>query len=158
MYKGKIHDVALKQICDFAKCTESSLEIKVRSVQQQANSFDCGVFSVTFLVDALDGNKDIGQNYNVEKMRFHFLTCLKNGGFSPFPRSTEKSKVCASTILFVDVYCICRRPFFEYEVEEDPKMSMANCSKCNEWYHRKCVTIPKNIFENSRLDWVCPYC
>ena len=91
-------------------------------------------------------------------MRFHFLTCLKNGVFSPFPRRTERSKVCASTILFVDVYCICRRPFFEYEVEEDPKMSMANCSKCNEWYHRKCVTIPKNIFENSRLDWVCPYC
>ena len=127
-------------------------------MQQQVNSIDCGVFSVALLVDALDGNNDIGQNYNVEKTKFYFSTCLKNGVFSPFPRSTERSKVCASTILFVDVYCICRTPFFEYEVEEDPKMFMANCSKCNEWYHCKCVTIPKNIFENSRLDWVCPYC
>ena len=91
-------------------------------------------------------------------MRFHFLTCLKNGVFSPFPRRTERSKVCASIILFVNVCNICRRPFFEYEVEEDPKVFMANCCKCNEWYHLKCVTIPKNIFENSRLDWVCPYC
>ena len=91
-------------------------------------------------------------------MRFHFLTCLKNGVFSPFPRRTERSKVCSSTILFVNVCNICRRPFFEYEVEEDPKVFMANCCKCNEWYHLKCVTIPKNIFENSRLDWVCPYC
>ena len=91
-------------------------------------------------------------------MRFHFLTCLKNGVFSPFPRRTERSKVCASTILFVNVCNICRRPFFEYEVEEDPKVFMANYCKCNEWYHLKCVTIPKNIFENSRLDWVCPYC
>ena len=101
---------------------------------------------------------DIGQNYNAEKMRFHFLTCLKDEVFSPFPRSTERSKVCASAILFVDVYCICRKPFFEFEVEEDPKMFMANCSKCNEWYHQKCVTIPENIFENRRLEWICPHC
>ena len=70
---------------------------------QQLNSFDCAVFSVAFLVNALDGNNDIGQNYNVEKMRFGFLTCLKNGVLSPFPRSAERSKVCASTILFADV-------------------------------------------------------
>ena len=91
-------------------------------------------------------------------MRFHFLTCLKNEVFSLFPRGTERSKVCASAILFVDVHCICRRPFSEYEVEEDPKMFMANCSKCNELYHCKCVTIPEKDFENNRLDWVCPHC
>ena len=62
-------------------------------------------------------------------MRFHFLTCLKNEVFSRFPRSTKRSKVCALAILFVDVYCICRRPFFENEVEEDPKMFMGNCRK-----------------------------
>ena len=45
-YKGKVLDVALKQICDLANCTESTLEIKVRSLQQQLNSFDYGVFSV----------------------------------------------------------------------------------------------------------------
>ena len=158
MYKRKILDVALKKLCDLANCTESALEIKVRSLQQQLNSFDCGVFSVAFLIDALDGNNDIGQNYNDKEMRFHFLICLLNKVFSPFPKSTERSKVCASKILFVDVYYICRRPFFEYEVEEHPKMFMAKCRKCSEWYHRKCVTIPGNIFENSRLDWVFPYC
>ena len=124
MKKWKIHDVALKQICDLVNCTESTLEIKVRSVMQQLNSFDCCVFSVAFLVDALDGNNDIGRNYNAEKMRFHFRTCLKNEFCCPFPRSAKRSKVCASTILFVDVYCICHWPFFEYEVEEDPKMFM----------------------------------
>ena len=114
--------------------------------------------SAAFLVNALDSNNDIGQNYNAEKMRFHFLTCLKNEVFSPFPRSTKRSKVFAPTLLFVDVYCICRRPFFKCEVEEDPKVFIANCSKCNEWYHRKCVRIPDNIFENNRLGWTCPYC
>ena len=67
MYKRKIQVVALKQICDLANCTESTLEIKVRSVQQQLHSFDCGVFSVAFLADARDGNNDIGQNYNAEE-------------------------------------------------------------------------------------------
>ena len=132
--------------------------MKIRSVKQKLNSINSGVFSVAFLLDALDGNNDIRQNYNAEEMRFHLPTCFKNEVFSPFPRSTERSKVCAPTILFFDIYCICRRPFFEYEVEEDPKMFMANCSKCNEWYHCKSVTIPENIFENSRLHWVCAYC
>ena len=72
MYKGKIHDAALKQIYDLANCTQSTLEIKVRSVQEQLNSFDCDLISVAFLVDALDGNNDIGQNHNAEEMRFHF--------------------------------------------------------------------------------------
>ena len=151
-YKGKIHDVALKQICDLVNCTESTLEIKVRCVLQQLNSFDCGVFSFAFLVDALDGSNDIGRNDNAEKMRFNFRTCLKNEVFSPLPRSTKRSKVCASTILFANVYYICRWPFFEHEVEEDPNIFMFTCSKYNEWYHRKCVTIPENIFENSRRD------
>ena len=80
------------------------------------------MFSVAFLIDALDGNNGIGQNCSDKEMRFHFLICLLNKVFSPFPKSTERSKVCASTILFVDVYYTCRRPFFEYEVEEHPKM------------------------------------
>ena len=62
-YKGKINKVALKQICDLVNCTESTLEIKVRSVLQQLNSFDCCAFSVAFLVDALDGNNDISKKY-----------------------------------------------------------------------------------------------
>ena len=158
MYKGKIHDAALKQIYDLANCTQSTLEIKVRSVQEQLNSFDCDLISVAFLVDALDGNNDIGQNHNAEEMRFHFQICLKNELFSPFPRNTERSKVFAPRTLSVDVYCICRRPCFESDGEEDREVFMANCSKCNEWYHCKCVTISENIFENSRLDWVCPCC
>ena len=52
-------------------------------MQQQLNSLDCDVFSVAFYVDAFDGNKDIGQHYNAEKMRFNFLTCFKNEVFSP---------------------------------------------------------------------------
>ena len=149
-YKGKIQEVALRQICDLVNCTESAIEIKVCSVQQQLNCFNSGVFFVTFLVNALDGHNDIGQNYNAEKMRFHFRACLTNEVFGPFLRSTKRSKVLASTILFVDIYCIYRWLFFEYGVEEDPKMFMVNCSKCGEWYHRKCI--PKNIFENRRLD------
>ena len=43
---------------------------KVCSVQQQLHSSDCGVFSIAFYFDALDGNNDIGWHNNAEKMRF----------------------------------------------------------------------------------------
>ena len=91
-------------------------------------------------------------------MGFHFLTCLRNEVFGPITRNTKRSQVCASAILFGDVYCICCRPFFEYELEQHPKMFMANCSECNVSYHQKCITIPENNFENSRLNWLCPHC
>lgn len=127
LHKAKLHNLGLKIICDVANCTESTLEVEVRSVQQQLNSFDCGVFSVAFLLDVLDGNNE-KTNYNSEKMRCHFLSSLKNTFFSPFPKSTNRSKVCASTILIADVYCICHWPFFEYEIEQEPEMFMANSS------------------------------
>ena len=39
-------------------------------MQQQLKSFDFGVFSVAFYVDALVDNNDIGQDSNAEKMSF----------------------------------------------------------------------------------------
>ena len=107
---------------------QNLLQSKVCSVQQQLKSFDFGAFSVAFYVDALVDNNDIGQHSNAEKMRFHFLTCLKNEVFKPFSRSTKRSKACTSSIYFVDIFCICHRPLFEYEEEQDLKMFMANWS------------------------------
>ena len=72
---------------------------KFCSVQQ--HYIDCGVFSIAFYADALDGYNDIGQYNNAEKMSFCFLTCLKNEVFSPFRRSTKRSKTCSSTIFFL---------------------------------------------------------
>ena len=103
-------------------------------MQQQLKSFDFDAFSVAFYVDALVDNNDIGQHSNAEKMRFHFLTCLKNEVFKPFSRSTKRSKACTSSIYFVDIFCICHRPLMkksmkiEYEEEQDLKMFMANWS------------------------------
>ena len=67
-------------------------------MQQRLNSFQWGVSSAAFYVDALDDDSDTGQHCNAEKV------------FSPFQRITKRSKVCTSTIYFVDIFYICRRP------------------------------------------------
>ena len=59
-------------------------------------------------------------------MRLNFRTYLRNEVFSLFTRSTKISKICESTIFFADVYRIFRGPIFPYDVEQDPKMFMAN--------------------------------
>ena len=35
---------------------------------------------------------------------------------------------------------------------------MALCNGCNEWYHRECKRIPKEVFERSDVDWLCDSC
>lgn len=100
-------------------------------MQQQLYFFNFSVFSFAFLVNAPDNNYDIGQHYNAEKMRFRFVTCINNDVVNPLPCSIKRMKVRAANILFADVYCVSRRLLFEYEVDQDPKMSVGNCSKCS---------------------------
>ena len=94
----------------------------------QQHYIDYGVFSVAFYVDALDGYNDIGQHNNAEKMRFCFLTCLKNEVFSPFPRSTEGSKACSSTKFFLLIS-------FVFVTERFSDMKKSKIPKCS-WLTR----------------------
>ena len=73
-------------VADLSLAVDDKIRVKVKPVQQQHNSFDCGVFSVAFMVDVLHDGKPIGQGYDVDQMRQHLLSCVENGKFSPFPK------------------------------------------------------------------------
>ena len=54
--------------------------------------------------------------------------------------------------------CIYRDAFFEEDVEKEPENCMAECSRCVEWYHRKCEVIPKEVFAKPNATWECSFC
>ena len=57
-----------------------------------------------------------------------------------------KSKPSKIVYKVYEVFCKCRDVFFEEDVDKEPENFMAECSKCGEWYHRKCEVIPKEVF------------
>ena len=45
-----------------------------------------------------------------------------------------------------------------FSVEKEPGNFMTECSKCREWYHRKCEVIPKEVFIKPNTTWECSFC
>ena len=148
----------MKLICDLAHCSESVLKIIPPSVQQQPNGVDCGVFAIAFAVDILNGFAEIGKRFDVGKMRSHLLKCLEEEEFTLFPRSHKHTKLSKGHIIYVDIYCICRSPFYEEDSESDENLFMAECVKCGEWYHKICLGIPSRVFTNESVEWKCMRC
>lgn len=48
----------------------------------------------------------------------------------------------------IKVYCTCRMP-------EIDGIDMVQCSRCNEWYHVGCVTVPDQAMEDSGIECFC---
>ena len=69
-----------------------------------------------------------------------------------------KSKPSKIIYKVYEVFCICRDVFSEEDVEKEPENFMAECSKCGEWYHRKCEVIPKEVFVKPNTTWECSFC
>ena len=138
----------MKQICDLAHCSESVLGIILPSVQQQPNGVDCGVFAIAFPVDIINGFDEIGKRFDVGKMRSHLLKCLEEEEFTLFPRSHKHTKLSKGHIIYVDIYCICRSPFYEEDSERDENLFMVECVKCGDRYYKICLGIPSHAFKN----------
>ena len=60
----------------------------------------------------------------------------------------------------LDVYCTCQDVYFEEDIEKDEGYFMAQCCSCDDWFHRKCLLIPDEIFldEQKHESWHCVGC
>ena len=52
--------------------------------------------------------------------------CLEEEEFTLFPRSHKDTKLSKGHIIYVDIYCICRSPFYEEDSERDENVFMQN--------------------------------
>jgi hypothetical protein len=58
---------------------------KGREVQQQDNTYDCGVFAIAFPTTLYSGQDPVGKRYNREKMRQHLVQMLQSKRIEAFP-------------------------------------------------------------------------
>ena len=130
-----------------------ALQVKIPRVQQQPNSYDCGLFAIANIVEFCFSPDSFNPRiiYDVSKMIQHLIECLENGKMSAFPKEKEKSrgKLNSSTCksINIPVWCFCRMP----ECIDD--MIYCDNLKCKTCFHRKCVGLGSTANE-----WRCPSC
>ena len=91
-------------------------------------------------------------------MRSHLLKCLEEEEFALFLRSHKHTKLPKGHIIYVEIYCIFRSPFYEEDSERDENLFMAECVKSGDWYRKMCLRIPSRVFKNESVKWNCMRC
>ena len=74
--------------------------------------------------------------YDQSSMRKHLLNCFLQDKLTPFPK--EDVRVESSS-------------------EVDGTSEIKVCMKCSEWFHEKCLKIPKSVFSR-KSSYNCPDC
>ena len=143
------------QIASYAYHPGPQLTILSKSVQQQGNGVDCGVYAIAFATSLAYGSNPEKENYDKKKIRPHLVECLKIGKLTPFPTITGEVVRCDTATSNVELYCLCRVP---YAPPTDERYEMAQCNQCKEWFHRVCEKTPAVAFENLRKKWYCTVC
>jgi hypothetical protein len=146
--------IQLSQVYD---STHSKLNVKIPRIQQQPNSFDCGLFAIANVVDFCHNPNMLNFNtqFSVSEMRSHLIHCLENNSFTLFPREPHKSRPAAFTgiprHMCVKTTCKCAMPeFIDF-------MIFCSYKRCKNKFHYACVGLKSN--RKSILEsWKCNEC
>ena len=132
----------------------SRLEVRMMSVDKQSNCSDCGVLAIAFAFDLCNGSDPCKAKFDHKNIRKHLLMCLESCKFSRFPVLHDSYK-CATAksheTQVEDLHCTCRMP-------EKSGDDMALCESCDIWYHKHCMDIPDEVFDESEVYWKCRSC
>lgn len=76
---------------------------------------------------------------------------MKSQSMEMFPykriRPSEEAK-----LVKIKIYCECQ------QVHNKSNDAMARCDMCRQWYHQKCIRIPKDVFSKKGEKWTCNSC
>ena len=122
----------------------------VMNVQQQKNSFDCGVFALPYATTLILGKEPT--NYNYTNIREHLMLCLNKNIVQEFSTSVSSRKISCVRIINCQLFCICRGIYIK-NPKEIGYSNMTACDNCNSWFHDNCV-----ILTISNLLTLCKNC
>ena len=138
-------------IASMVHVPSSDLKIVMMDVEKQSNRSDCGVLAIAYAVNICRGMDPCTVRFDHSKIRPHLATCLENCQVSPFPILGDRVSVQRKPKT-VELHCSCRMP------ERDGE-KFAECDSCHIWFHRHCMDIPSEVFdEDSEVHWECNRC
>ena len=135
-------------------CTKS-LRFEVVNVMAQPNSNDCGLFALANATAIVHKVEPCLCQWDVQKLRFHLLSCLEDGKLTPFPHEPRKVSFERKILRTVkeEVYCVCRMPN-----DPDIVIAMIRCNTCKELYHGGCIGVEVSEYTMKKKTWICNDC
>ena len=122
------------------------LDIRVMDVARQTNGSDCGVLSIAYVFDLCLGRNPCSFVYHPANIRDHLAMCLKECCVRPFPVLCNREYApSGKRVTSVELHCSCRMPEFD-------------CDSCSTWYHKHCMDIPEEVFDDESIEWLCKNC
>lgn len=150
LYACQLNWHAQKVIANLMKIPYHTIEVNHIDVQRQGNGSDCGVFALAFATALCFDQNPTCLRFDQMQMRHHLISCIDRGHMELFPKARgSRQSHKPSKMQLIQVYCICR------SVDEG---TMIQCTTCNEWYHTKCISVPRRYVTNKELDWNCQQC
>ena len=118
------------QIASYVYHTGPQLTILSKSVQQQSNGVDCGVYVIAFATSLTYGGNPEKESYDGKKIRPHLVECLKIGKLTPLPTTTWNFLRCDTAISNVELYCLSRVPHVPATDGRDQMAQYKQCEEC----------------------------
>ena len=152
MRPSKVAPILKEQLCSFIKPGVDELDIMIVDVQQQNNSYDCGLFALAYATELAFGYDPATFLWDQPSMRKHLLLCFEAGEMKRFPISKTRTiglrrvRRCSKVV----PQCVCRMP-------RESRPADIRCGMCQKWFHSNCIDLnsQKNIFSTK---WLCDKC
>ena len=80
------NESTLSQIKQLFSPDENLPPYELMKCEKQVGSIDCGIFTIAYATDLLQGNEPSTIIYDQSKFRTHLIQCLENGQLTPFPK------------------------------------------------------------------------
>ena len=152
MRPSKVAPILKEQLCSFIKPGVDELDIMIVDVQQQNNSYDCGLFALAYATELAFGYDPATFLWDQPSMRKYLLLCFEAGEMKRFPISKTRTiglrrvRRCSKVV----PQCVCRMP-------RESRPADIRCGMCQKWFHSNCIDLnsQKNIFSTK---WLCDKC
>ena len=119
----------------------NGLLVSVVPIQQQQETNNCGLFSITAAYHAAVRSNIGSLTFNESRLRAHLIKCFEQKKLTRFPQSKKLSVTRPASL-----YCPCKKP--------DSFQNMIQCDQCGVWFH---YTYAK-VIKSPDYDWFCSNC
>jgi PHD-finger len=137
--------------CAYRSSSIDNITIQVRVYDNQPPSSRlCGYYAMAAAIAICNNIDPTGVTYHVSTLVSTVNEGLKSGILTVVPPASSRRKYVIRNSHYKKLYCVCSKPWQD--------LQMVECSKCNNWYHTKCVSVSIPQLKRLSMLWLCAQC
>ncbi len=139
------------QVASILMLDRPHMNLLVENFQRQIGGVDCGLFAIAAATSLYYGKHPSDCLFEQSQMRSHLEKCFCAGQITEFSHKLKQSNKQKAKLCSVPLHCVCRLP-------DNNEEKMAECSICKEWFHKSCLQVPTEVFDDDSCIWSCRRC